>query len=222
MIAAAAALAALAGALTGAVWAAYPSPAPRSRPVAATVGAVIATLVFGVFLLVGAVLSLLTFSGAPETGPALLGVVIGCALFLAVTGLEALIRPRFGMPPAPPPPARRSVADLIAARPRGGPATRWLCGVALPAAPALYGLTCLVTGQGEFGTSLWRVTVTGPAAAALGVGWIGAAAFLHFHFFFGLDPGLERHSRTGKSASLVAGFGGFALAGLGAALARLS
>jgi hypothetical protein len=107
---------------------------------------------------------------------------------------------------------RRTVADLIEAQPRGGSPTMWLGGVGLALLPMVYGISCLVTRQGELGTTIWSSEVQGAPAIALGVGWIGVGLFLHFHFFFGLHSRLAAFSRRGKSVALVVAGAGLAIA----------
>ena len=172
------------------------------------------------FLFAGHAVSLLTFSGAPDPGPAVLCVILGCAGFLLLRWLQSALGPRFGLPPARPS-ARRHLGHLLDARPRGGRATMWLGGVVLALLPLLYGIRCIVTRKGELGTLIWPSAVDGGAAIALGLGWIGVGLFLHFHFFFGLHPGLEVHSRRGKSLSLIVACLGLTVAGAWSVIAKV-
>jgi hypothetical protein len=189
----------------------------------AVAGAVIAVLSYGAFLVVGVVISVFSFSGAsPDPLPALLCVVLGCGCFLLFAWLQAAIGPRFRLPPARDRGGRRSIEDLLDARPRGGPATRWLCGVGLALLPVSYGVWCLVTRSGDLGRLLWTTRVEGAGAIALGLGWISIGAFLHFHFFFGLHPRLERHARQGKQVALVTACAGLMVAVLWSTVTRLS
>lgn len=197
--------------------------APERSPwLGALGGALFAVLAYGAFVALGLVISVFSFSGkSPDPLPALLGVVLGCACFLLIAWLESLIGPRFGLPAPRDGRRTRSFEDLLDARPRGGPATRWLCGVGLALLPVSYGIHCLVTRKAQFGTRFWPTTVDGLGAIALGLGWIGVGAFLHFHFFFGLDGRLERHSREGKKVALVAACAGLMVAGLWSVATRL-
>jgi hypothetical protein len=213
-------------------------------------GSIVAALGYGAFVLAGAVLSVMMFSSGPDGWPALIGVLLGCAMYLLSRLLEAFFRDHFGMRTRPtlaprsfdaragaPRPARdrepargdpfrsrslpvpdrsfasrldraRSFDDFLEAEPRGGAATMWFGGVALALLPLAYGLRCIVTLTGDVGATIFGSTVSGAAAVALGVGWIGVALFLHFHFFFGLHPALKAHSRRGKViAVFMAGLG---------------
>jgi hypothetical protein len=184
-------------------------------------GAAIAALSYGAFVVAGAAVSLLTFSSSSDGWPALICVVIGCAVFLAVRGLHAAIAPRFGMPARRRASQPRTVTDLIDARPRGGSPTMWLGGVGLALLPLIYGIGCIVTRRGELGTVIWPSEVQGGAAIALGFGWIGVALFLHFHFFFGLHVRLASFSRRGKSVALVMAAAGLSLAGAWSVFAQI-
>ena len=216
-------LAAAAGCITGGIAAFMRgrSPSRGSLTVTALLGMLIAALGYGAFLLAGFAVSFLTFSGPPDTWPALLCVVLGCGGFLSLTWLQSVIGSRFGLPPMRAPRGRRSFQDLLDARPRGGPATMWLGGVGLALLPVSYGLTCLVTRKGKLGTLLWPSAVEGGAAIALGLGWIAVGAFLHFHFFFGLHPRLESHSRAGKYVALIAACLGLTIAAIWSVMTRL-
>ena len=86
-------------------------------------------------------------------------------------------------------------------------------GVALALLPLTYGIDCILTRRGAIGSPLWNSEVEGFGAIALGLGWIGVAMFLHFHFFFGLHPRLEAYSRRGKSVALVVACAGLTIAG---------
>ena len=206
-------LAAAVGGFTGAI-AVRLRAAGGSMLFGALVGAFLAALAYGGFLVVGFVVGLLTFSTAPAPGPALLGVVIGCAVLLVMQAINSVIAPRFGLPEGHRRPHGRGVANLIEARARGGAPTMWLAGVALALLPLTHGIRCVVTQQTEIGTQFWKSEVEGFAAIGVGLGWIGVALFLHFHFFFGLHPRLEEYSRRGKSVALVVACAGLMTAGL--------
>lgn len=207
-------LAAAAGCATGAIDAYRREGShPRGPVIAATLaGGAVALLCYAAFVAAGVILSLMMFSSAPDPAPALLGVLLGCGAFLTLRGLQSAFAARFGMPKPRHPSGRRSLGDVLDARPVGGPGTMWGGGVGLALVPTLYGLRCIVTGQGELGTLIWPSEVTGGAAVVLGLAWIGIGLFLHFHFFFGLHPRLNVHSRTGKSAALVMTTAGFTAA----------
>jgi len=184
-------------------------------------GAVIGALCYGAFLVAGMVVGLLTFSTSPEPWPALISVLIGCALLLAVRAVHAAFASRFGMPERRSPSQPRSFDDLIDARPRGGSPTMWLGGVGMALLPLLYGVSCIVTRRGELGTIIWPSALEGGAAIALGIGWIGVGLFLHFHFFFGLHATLQAYSRRGKSIALVVACTGLTVAGAWSVFAQV-
>jgi hypothetical protein len=110
-------LAAMAGAVTGALDVRLRSaPSGMSAVARALAGAAIAAFAYAAFVVVGMVLSLLTFSGAPDAWPALLSVIIGCVALLLVRMLHAALAPRFGMPERRAPSARPTLEEFIAAQ----------------------------------------------------------------------------------------------------------
>jgi hypothetical protein len=217
-------LAAAAGGVTGAfeVRLRLQSSPRRSVLLGVVGGAVIGALAYGAFVVAGLAVSLLTFSSAPDPGPALLCVIIGCAALLVLRAVHSAVAPRFGMPQRRSPSEPRTLDDLIKARPRGGPSTMWLGGVGFASLPLVYGIRCVVTQRGELGTLIWPSEVQGAPAIALGLGWIGVGLFLHFHFFFGLHPTLEVYSRRGKSIALIVAGMGLTAAGAWSVFARVS
>lgn len=217
-VAIAAWLAAAVGGFTGAISVRLRS-ADGSMLLGVLVGGVLAALAYGGFLVVGFVVGLLTWSTAPAPGPALLGVVIGCAALLVMQAIVSAIVPRFGMPEVHRRSHGRGLDDLIEARARGGAPTMWLAGVALALLPLTHGIRCVVTQQTQIGTQFWKSEVDGLGAIGVGLGWIGVALFLHFHFFFGLHSRLEAYSPRGKSVALVVACAGLTMAGLWAIVA---
>jgi len=212
-------LSAVAGGLTGAIdlrWREH-----GSMVLAVLGGAFVATLAYGAFLIAGLIIGVMTFSTTPDPWPALIAVVIGCAMFLGARALQAAFGEHFGMPPRRSPAQPRSFDDLLDARPRGNAPTRWLGGVVMAALPMLYGMQCIVTRRGQLGTSLWPNRVEGGAAIALGVGWIGIGLFLHFHFFFGLHSNLQGYSRRGKFIAMMIAGAGLCIAGVWSVIARV-
>jgi hypothetical protein len=193
----------------------------RSVFAGALSGILIATLAYGIFVVAGMAISLLTFGSAPDAWPALLGVVIGCVGFLLVRAVHSAVAERFGLPERRHATAPRTVDDLITAQPRGGVPTMWLGGIGLALLPLTYGISCVVTQRGELGTMIWPSEVQGAPAIALGVGWIGVGAFLHFHFFFGLHQRLRAFSRRGKSIALMVAGVGLATAGTWSVFSRV-
>jgi hypothetical protein len=210
-------LAAAAGGITGALVAlvrrtAAASPGPAAL---ALVGLLLAPLVYGVFLVAGAVVSLFTFSEPHAALPALLGTVFVCAGCLLAAWIEAHLgsfAARFGLPEPRKAFEERGFDAILEAQPQGGRATMWIGGVGLALLPVIGGIQTLVSQQGTLGTTLWRRTLEGGPAISLGIGLIGVGAFLHFHFFFGLHPRLREHSHAGKKLALFAACAGFGIA----------
>jgi hypothetical protein len=178
----------------------------------AIAGAGIAAACYGLFIIVGLVVGLLTFSTTPAPWPALIGVVLGGAAFLVVRLIHSAAASHFGMPERLDRSQPRSFDDLLDARPRGGAATMLIGGVVAPLLPIWYGVNCILTRRGELGHTLFPSEVEGAPAIALGLGWIGVGLFLHFHFFFGLHPALQAHSRRGKTIAVVIGCAGLMVA----------
>jgi hypothetical protein len=214
-------LAAAAGGITGVFDVRLRREPHGSQLLNAIGGAAIGALCYGAFLVAGLVIGVLTFSSSPEPWPALLCVIIGCAVMLAVRAAHSAIAGHFGMPERRGRSQPRSFDDLIEALPRGGAPTRWLGGVGVALLPWLYGVSCIVTRRGELGTIIWPSAVDGGPAIVLGVGWIGVGLFLHFHFFFGLHPTLQAYSRRGKSIALVVACAGLTSAGAWSVFAKV-
>jgi hypothetical protein len=61
---------------------------------------------------------------------------------------------------------------------------QWGLGVALPLALAAYGCYAIAARQVTFGGHS-SMTLHGSNAAAFGVAWVSAGAFLHCHYFWG-------------------------------------
>ena len=208
-------LAGASGLVVGWVWAhvRHRASSRVSVVVAAVLGALLAALAYGAFLAAGVVISFMLFSGSPDAGPALLCVVIGSAVFLLLTWVQSVLAPHTPLESPGRASGTRGFQDLLDRHPVGGAAKMWLSGVGLALLPAVYGVQCLWTRTGSLGTLIWRTTVHGGPAIALGLGWIGVGAFLHFHFFFGLHPRLRVHSRMGKLAALIVACAGHSIAG---------
>ena len=207
-------LSAVAGAITGFFGAQLRDEpaAPGAVAARAIAGGVIAAMAYGVFLIAGLAVGVLTFSMTLEPWPALIATVVGCVGFVVVRMVHSTAASHFGMPERLDRSKPRSFDDLLDARAGGGASTMWLLGVAAALLPISYGIKCIVTRQGELGTTLFRSTVEGIPAVALGVGWIGVGLFLHCHFFFGLHPSLHAHSRWGKVIAVMIACAGLMVA----------
>lgn len=86
--------------------------------------------------------------------------------------------------------------------PDGGPLKRWLLGYCVPVLIILYAVVDgLLDGQIA---SLSRTLgdFTGAAARWLAVAYLSVAAFLHFHYGWGLSETLWPHSQRGKWTSV--------------------
>lgn len=167
----------------------------------AVIGAALAAIGLWVFLIPGFVLSMMFFSGPTDPAPALLCLILvelAWLAFVLVVPPEWLKLVKTGDPTQ-----GFDIERLLAFPPAGGTAKMWIIGVGVALIPAIYGVQCVITGTSVVGGTLWHRNVTGLPALALGLGWIGAGAFVHFHYFFGLHPKLEPYSRTGKTVSLV-------------------
>lgn len=210
-------LAAAAGGVTGALAAPMRRPAASSGSVIghALLGIVLGTLVYGVFLAAGAAISLLTFSEPRAAVPALIGTAFVCVAVLLAAWLEPKLgtfAAHFGLPEPGRAFRERGFDAILEAQPQGGRTTMWIGGVGLALLPTIAGIQCLVTRKAALGSALWHRTLEGGAAIALGLGWIGVGAFLHFHFFFGLHATLSAHSYAGKKLALLVACAGLSIA----------
>lgn len=90
-----------------------------------------------------------------------------------------------------------SFGDL-AYGPSGGRVKQWLAGAALAGVPVIYGIVCLARGYTVLLGRGRSEKLYGEAGGALAIACISIGAFLHFHYFWGLSPRLERFSHPGK------------------------
>ena len=96
--------------------------------------------------------------------------------------------------------------------PQVGPAKRWVYGVALAAVPVVVGAYCIAVGEAWLPGRYGFHRVTGAAAVAAALAYVGLGAFLHFHFFWAGQPKGWRAARIGKPLSLLVLVGGLAAA----------
>ena len=82
---------------------------------------------------------------------------------------------------------------------------KWFGGVVAPILLAFYGGRCYVLKEAIlFGRRGRGMEVSGTEAEALGLAWIFAALFCHFHYFWTASPRLAYFSELGK---IIAGVG---------------
>lgn len=98
------------------------------------------------------------------------------------------------------------------AAPNVGPVGRWIYGVVLPAVPVALGVYCLIVGRAWFFGRGMTLTVTGSAAVATAIAYIGIGGFVHFHVFWATHRRWWRLARPGKIGSLCALIGGVVFA----------
>ena len=198
--AAAMAVAAVTGGFTGALMA---GPAGRSstwvRAGAVIAGAVLAAITFVMLL---ALDSIVLFGDTPSI-PAALGFTLMLEAIAAGAGLLAShLQQAFNRGSSQLP---ANIDELLDSYPAEDPRRMWVLGVAVPLVFVLFGARTVAAGDAEIGTTLFRKTVEGLPAIAYGIGWAAVGAFLHFHFFWGMRPRLQAHSRRGKVIALVCG-----------------
>jgi hypothetical protein len=101
-------------------------------------------------------------------------------------------------------------AEELAYAPSGGRLKMWLVGIGVALIPLWYGFRCVQTEHarlwGEHGTDL---DVNGSAAIALGIAYMAIGAFIHFHWFWGLNRRLEPLSVLLKLLTLLVFLGSF-------------
>jgi len=104
-------------------------------------------------------------------------------------------------------------AEDLAYAPSGGRIKMWLVGVGVALIPLWYGLQCVLTEHarlwGEHGTNL---DVNGSTAVALGIAYMAVGAFIHFHWFWGLNRRLEPFSGILKLLTVLVFLGSFGYA----------
>ena len=103
------------------------------------------------------------------------------------------------------PPPHRTIADDVddfAHGPSGGRTKKWIAGAVLPLLPIVYGIVSWYRGTTSLpgrGSSLELIGLEG---SILSLAYIAIGAFVHFHYFWGLDDRLHRYSEGVKIASL--------------------
>lgn len=92
----------------------------------------------------------------------------------------------------------RNLESLLQSSGRGS-LTMLRTGVVLAVIIACVGLLPLISGQADFRTGRGgRIHLVGTEARALGVAVLAAAAFIHFHFYWGAHKKLSEHQGIGK------------------------
>jgi hypothetical protein len=103
----------------------------------------------------------------------------------------------------------RMAIDRWGDEPSQGFGPKWFGGALTPLLIAAYATSVLVAGEGTIpGRGMWRsgsrLTVHGTDAIAYGMALLGAAAFLHCHYFWGNTRNLDQYSSLGKAVSALA------------------
>jgi hypothetical protein len=95
-------------------------------------------------------------------------------------------------------------AEALSHSPSGGRVNMWLLGVGLALLPLGYGVQCLLTGQARlWGSNGADLDLYGSDAVALAIACISVAAFIHFHWFWGLHRRLLRFSQSFKIIAVL-------------------
>ena len=95
-------------------------------------------------------------------------------------------------------------AEDLAYEPEGGRVKMWLMGVAAASAPIVYGIYCLHTCHATLiGKNSSNMELNGSAAKGLAIAIIAIGAFIHFHWFWGLNKKLLPFSPLGKLFSAI-------------------
>lgn len=80
-------------------------------------------------------------------------------------------------------------AEDLGYPPSGGPVKMWLLGVGLALVPAGYGIHCFLEGHAcLFGDNNSNLDLFGSAARAMSIAYMSVGAFIHAHWFWGLQP----------------------------------
>jgi len=93
--------------------------------------------------------------------------------------------------------------ETFTCAPDGGPWTRRLLGYAVPVLISLYAIIFgLIDGHLVLPSKHGSGIFTGLAARWLGLAYLAAASFMHFHYGWGLSEHLWPHSQKGKWISV--------------------
>ncbi len=87
--------------------------------------------------------------------------------------------------------------------PSGGPVKQWLAGAVIPFMILIYAIVCLDRGYTTLLGNRGSATLYNTEGIALACSYIAIAAFLHFHYFWGLHDKLYRFGQTLKVVALI-------------------
>lgn len=93
--------------------------------------------------------------------------------------------------------------EEFAHHPNGGWWNKWAGGCALPLAGVIYAIWCLLQKQAILPGEHTNLVLMDDDAVLFSVAVLALAAFLHFHFFWGLHERLWRYSQGLKVLSLL-------------------
>ncbi|MBE7493795.1 MAG: hypothetical protein HS117_02510 [Verrucomicrobiaceae bacterium] len=95
-----------------------------------------------------------------------------------------------------------SMEDL-AHHPDGGGWEKWAGGCLLPIAGVIYAVWCLIDKRAVLPGKHGDLVIAGDDAVLFSTAILALAAFLHFHFFWGLHERLWRYSQGCKVLALL-------------------
>lgn len=102
---------------------------------------------------------------------------------------------------------RRTILDEaedLAYSPSGGRTKQWIAGAAIPLCIIAYGVVCLKTGSTTLPGRRGSIELHGTEGVTLACAYLALGAFLHFHYFWGLQERLQPFSEPLKVLSLLA------------------
>jgi hypothetical protein len=91
--------------------------------------------------------------------------------------------------------------------PPEGPWPKWFNGCVIPIGISLYAASVLAAGQGTLPARGRPLVVTGVEATLYGSALLGAAFFVHAHYFWGNSKSLGEYAQMGKAVGLIAFIG---------------
>jgi hypothetical protein len=103
-------------------------------------------------------------------------------------------------------------ADEFAGQPTTDTPTAWLVGLGFAAVPVSYGVWCLCAGRAVFFGDVTTLDLVGATAVAYAVASIALGAFIHFHWFWGMQSRLARWSYPAKMVAAIVFLAGFGFA----------
>lgn len=102
------------------------------------------------------------------------------------------------------------ISDNLSGTPTHSFLSKWLGGVIVPVCILIYALRCCVLQKAVvFGSHDPNLNLSGMPAVFMGLAWLSAAFFIHFHYFWSSVKRLCRFADFAKTIALLCLIGTF-------------